>query len=112
MPTRKKSTAKPKASAKPKVVKKAKESPQPFPEVEIAPEPDLVEEEVPELASEPTNGGNEITITVSEAEPLPQPSFEELMAAAWNTVKGPDDADFAHCDPSFLTDLAYHAKDV
>src|SRR5262249_51278271 len=91
-----------------------------------APEPDLVEEEVPELAPriapQPFTAPELIAMSDQEieeiegnfnlVEPLPEPSFEELMAAAWNTVKGPTDADFAHCDPRFLLDLAYHAKDV
>jgi hypothetical protein len=81
------------------------------PLIEIPPElpaeePDeVVVDEPDQVAEEP----EEITEIPPE---LPEIPIEELTMAAWNTVKGPDDADFDHCEPNFQAVLRQHARDV
>lgn len=57
-----------------------------------------------------SKSNGEAEVVVVEA---PKPTtIEEITAAAWNAIKGEDDAPFALCQPNFQGDLLYHAQAV
>ena len=65
---------------------------------------------------EVVNEAPEPVITVTEA-PIPRAvkiplTIGQLAQQAWDAVRAEDDADFAHCDPSFRGTLLYHAEAV